>query len=56
MPNAISNSSPLIHLAGIRRLDLLREFYDEVLIPPAVSREDLYRQALSAVGERAAGQ
>jgi uncharacterized protein len=39
MPKAISNSSPLIHLAGIGRLDLLREWYQQVLIPPAVWRE-----------------
>ncbi len=39
MARAISNSSPLIHLAGIDRLNLLREWYSEVLIPPAVWRE-----------------
>ncbi len=39
MPLAVSNSSPLIHLAAIKRLELLRRFHDEVLIPPAVWRE-----------------
>ena len=39
MPRAVSNSSPLIHLAAIERLNLLREFYEDVLIPPAVWRE-----------------
>lgn len=39
MPKAISNSSTLIHLAGIGRLELLKEFYGKVLITPAVWRE-----------------
>ena len=39
MARAVSNSSPLIHLAAIHRLALLQEFYAEVLIPPAVWRE-----------------
>jgi len=39
MPITVSDSSTLIHLAGIGRLDLLRQFYDTLLIPPAVHRE-----------------
>ncbi len=39
MAKAISNSSPLIHLAAIGRLRLLQDFYEGVLIPPAVWRE-----------------
>lgn len=35
----ISNSSPLIHLAKLDRLDLLRALYQEVTIPTAVYRE-----------------
>ncbi len=35
----VSNSTPLIHLAKIGRLELLREFFGEVLIPKAVYRE-----------------
>ena len=35
----VSNSTPLIHLAKIGRLELLREFFREVLIPEAVYRE-----------------
>ncbi len=35
----VSNSTPLIHLAKIGRLKLLREFFGEVLIPEAVYRE-----------------
>lgn len=39
MPSAVSNASPLIHLAAIGRFSLLRDFFDEVLIPPSVWRE-----------------
>jgi hypothetical protein len=39
MPKAIGDSSTLIHLAAIGRLDLLYEFYDLLLITPAVWRE-----------------
>ncbi|WP_258085103.1 DUF3368 domain-containing protein [Thermococcus thermotolerans] len=35
----VSNSTPLIHLAKMGRLELLREFFGEVLIPEAVHRE-----------------
>lgn len=36
---AVSDSSPLILLAAIGRLDLLRRLYGEVVVPPAVWRE-----------------
>jgi len=39
MPAVISNTSSLIHLAAIGRLTLLREFYDDITIPPAVWQE-----------------
>lgn len=39
MPEAISNSSTFIHLAGIGRLEFLREFYEKVLVTSAVWRE-----------------
>ena len=39
MPLVISDSSTLIHLASIGRLELLREFYEGITIPPAVWRE-----------------
>lgn len=39
MPVTVSDSSTLIHLAGIGRLDLLRCFYDTLWIPQAVFRE-----------------
>jgi predicted nucleic acid-binding protein len=35
----VSNSSPLIALAAIERLNLLPALFESVLIPPAVSRE-----------------
>ncbi len=35
----VSNSTPLIHLAKIGRLELLEEFFGEILIPEAVYRE-----------------
>ena len=35
----VSNSSPLILYARIARLDLLRDLFGEVLIPPAVHQE-----------------
>lgn len=39
MPAAVSDSSTLIHLAAVGRLMLLREFYNELLVPPAVWKE-----------------
>ena len=39
MQEAVSDSSTLIHLAGIGRLKLLKEFYDKILITPAVWKE-----------------
>ena len=35
----VSNSSPLIALARIERLDLLPAIFESILIPPAVARE-----------------
>ena len=39
MQEAVSDSSTLIHLAGIGRLELLKEFHEKILIAPAVWRE-----------------
>jgi len=39
MPDAVSDSSPLIHLAKIEALELISRLYSRVLIPPAVWRE-----------------
>lgn len=39
MPKVISDSSTLIHLAAIGRLELLRVFFGDITIPPAVWHE-----------------
>lgn len=43
MPTAISNASPLIHLAKVGHLSLLRAFHQQVWVPPAVWREVVER-------------
>ncbi len=37
----VSNSSPIIHLAKIKQLELLREYFHEIIIPEAVYRESV---------------
>ncbi len=39
MPDAVSDSSPLIHLAKIEALETISRLYSRILIPPAVWRE-----------------
>lgn len=39
MPRAVSNSSTVIHLAVLGHMRLLQDFYEQVLIPPAVWKE-----------------
>ena len=39
MPDAVSDSSPLIHLAKIEVLELISRLYSRILIPPAVWQE-----------------
>lgn len=39
MPKVVCDSSPLIHLARIGKLELLRDFFEEVLILGAVHKE-----------------
>ena len=39
MPIIVSNSSPIIALALINRIELLQRVYQQVLIPPAVYEE-----------------
>ena len=39
MPAVVADSSPLVYLSRLGRLELLRELHGEVLIPPAVWRE-----------------
>jgi hypothetical protein len=41
----IADSSTLIHLAAIDRLDLLRDFYGRVVVPEAVWRESVLQGA-----------
>ncbi len=51
MPEAVSDSSTLIHLAVLGHLQLLREFYDQVVIPPAVWKE-VVEEGQGRVGAR----
>jgi predicted nucleic acid-binding protein len=40
--SVVSNASPLINLALIGQLDMLRQLYGELVIPDAVWREVVY--------------
>jgi predicted nucleic acid-binding protein len=35
----IADSSPFIHLSAIGRVDLLRDLYGQIIMPPAVWQE-----------------
>jgi len=50
MPEVVSNSSPLIHLAKMGQLDLLHEFFGEIAIPRAVAHHFLKTEKLCRVG------
>jgi len=39
MPKVIVNSTPIIVLCGIGKLDVLQDLYQEIIIPPAVYQE-----------------
>ena len=39
MPKVVSNSSPLIHLAKIGQLNLLKQIFKEIIVPEAVYKE-----------------
>ncbi len=39
LQKVVSNSSPLIHLSKISRLNLLKDFFSEVIVPEAVYKE-----------------
>lgn len=41
MQRVVSNTSPLIHLAKIGRLDLLKHLFNETIVPEAVYRESV---------------
>jgi len=45
MPAVISDTSPLVYLTRLGHFDWLREFYSEVLIPPAVWDELVHQGA-----------
>ncbi len=55
MRKVIVNSTPLIVLCGIRRLDILRELYEEIFIPSAVFREVTVKNDSACVQIRSAG-
>ena len=38
---AISDSTPLIHLAKIGRISLLKEVFEEILIPARIYNEEM---------------
>src|SRR5690349_3489026 len=48
----IADSSTLIHLAAIDRLELLRDFYGTIVVPEAVWRESVLQGAGRAGVER----
>lgn len=48
MPSVVSNTGPLIALAAIGQLDLLRKLFGEILIPPAVRAEILDETTVNA--------
>ncbi|MBI4614352.1 MAG: DUF3368 domain-containing protein [Planctomycetes bacterium] len=37
--SVVSNTSPLSHLSAIGKLEILREIYGEIVVPPAVAEE-----------------
>ena len=41
MPKVVCNSSPLIHLSKAGRLSLLRDFFQEILVPEEVLMESI---------------
>lgn len=41
MPKVVCNSSPLIHLSKAGRLSLLRDFFEEILVPEEVLMESV---------------
>lgn len=49
MPRVVSNTGPLIALAGIGQFALLRRLFGNILIPPAVRAEVLDEATLAAV-------
>lgn len=56
MRKVIANSTPLIVLCGIGRLDILRELYEEIAIPAAVFREVTAKDDSACAQIRSAGE
>lgn len=56
MRKVIVNSTPLIVLCGIGRLDILRELYQEISIPNAVYREVTAKDDSACVQIRSAAE
>ena len=54
-PLTISNTTPLINFAEIGRMDLLRELFGTLIIPPAVQRELQAKSALFPAAARVPG-
>lgn len=55
MRKVVVNSTPLIILCGIGRLDILKEMYQEIYIPVAVFREVTAKNDLACAQLRSAG-
>ena len=51
MRKVVANTTPIIALADIGQLDLLRQLYGEIIIPTAVLDEIISEPARSKVGE-----
>ena len=56
MRKVIVNSTPLIVLCGIGRLDILRQMYGQISIPSAVYREVTAKDDSACVQIRSAGE
>ena len=55
MPKVVVNSTPLIVLCGIDRLDILRKMYQEVCLPNAVYYEVIAKQDSACQQIKSAG-
>lgn len=55
MRKVVVNSTPLIVLCGIGKLGILKEMYEEIIIPPAVFREVTAKDDSACVQIKSAG-
>ena len=55
MRKVIVNSTPLIVLCGIGKLNILKEMYEEIIIPSAVFREVTAKDDSACVQIKSAG-